>query len=250
MERGKSRKKKGAVINWKLPAILLVVVGVLAVGAFAGYGYSRFLTEKQLTGNVYYEKKLADSFQLWEHEAAADPTGAGDYTLGASTVSANEYYLTPGTTIPKDPFIVISGKTEIPAFLYVEVVEGERPALMETNVYGESIPTEAATGAVSYQLTADWVEIECPGYHGGKVYVYKGADIENALAGVCTEAGSNGIYTIPILTDNQVVVETHRPTGTWSLDFYGYLLQTQGSVDAVQVYGEHISSQIPAPTGN
>ncbi len=244
MERGKSRKKKGAVINWKLPTILLVVVGVLAVGALAGYGYSRFLTEKQLTGSVYYEKKLADSFQLWEHEAAADPTGAGDYTLGASTVSANEYYLTPGTTIPKDPFIVISGKTEIPAFLYVEVVEGERPALMETNVYGESIPTEAATGDVSYQLTADWVEIECPGYHGGKVYVYKGADIENALAG----STADGTYRI--LADDQVTVDTHRPTAGWTLDFYGYLLQTQGSVDAVQVYGEHISSQIPAPTGN
>ena len=44
---------------------------------------------------------------------------------------------------------------------------------------------------------------------------------------------------------------THRETGTWTLDFYGYLLQTEGGIiDAIQVYGEYISSQIPESTGN
>ena len=246
-EKGRSRKKKGAVINWKLPMILVAAVAVIAIGALAGYGYSKFLTEKHLTGNVTYEKHLADSFVLWEHEAGTDPTGAGDYTLGDATVATNEYHLTPGTTIQKDPYITITGKTDIPAFLYVEVVEGEMPALMTTNVFGESIPAETVTQSVDYDLASGWKKLDnVTGYNDGTVYVWCGEGGTDPLKIVPQVTNTNGTtaavtdFNIAVLLDNEVTVLTHRPTGTWKLDFYGYLLQAEEGKTAAQIYTTYI----------
>ena len=268
MTKGKSRKKTAGAFPWKTALIALAAVAFVGLGIFAGYGYSKYLTEKRLEPKVTIDSKLvktSDGFQLWEHSSAMDPTGAGEYTLSASeTKSSNEYLLIPGTTIPKDPFIVITGKTEIPAYLYVEVVEADLPDLMVKDTFDDAIDAETAPAderAVTFELTSDWTLVKdgdgnpVRGYHGGSVYVWKNGTIIQDLASTTTVTEGDGTYQI--LKNNAVVVTTHRPVGSdenpYKLDFYGYLLQTletgvTNGTPSYQTYLEVFTSNIQDST--
>ena len=225
--KGQSRKKTTQPIGWKTPTIMAALVALIAVISLAGYGYSKFLTQKALTGNVTVTSNLAKSFTLKEHKVIQGTDGS--YTQ-AETVTANEvqtvsYQLIPGVDLPKDPFLTIEEKTSIPAFLYVEVVDDKLP------------------DGVSYTLADGWTKLtDIKGAKGGDVYVYSVKTVDGAKALVIdnTTCPAGPIY---ILKDNTVFVTTHKPlSGTdLKLDFYGYLLQnTSANNNSTEVFTDAV----------
>ena len=98
-------------------ALLLLIATVITANVVFG----KYTTEDRIYGTVAVSNQLATRFALQEHQALQQEDGS--YVLDAdSLVTTNTYQLIPGLTIPKDPFISIENKTEIPAYLYVEVV--------------------------------------------------------------------------------------------------------------------------------
>lgn len=108
---------------------LLYLAGLVTVIAcifLVSPARSKYVYEASFEGNAKYENKLASIFKLEEHEALLNTAKKdGTYVLGTEIKTAQEYArsLIPKTEIPKDPFITIGGKTEIPSYLYIEVKE-------------------------------------------------------------------------------------------------------------------------------
>lgn len=157
--------------------------------------------------------KLAEELTLTEHLVAADVNGdyfyvdKTDATQEAATdadkvvVQKNSYTVMPGMTLPKDPTITITGKTEAPAYLYVEVVG-------------------ALNGAYQWEMAEGWTEIaNLTGVNGGKVYHYN--TILTNAAGEPT--------SFPIIKDNEITIPDDPTadlnTQEATLTFYAYLAQ-------------------------
>ena len=104
----------------------------------------------------------------------------------------------PGVDVPKDPKITITGKTAVPAYLYVEVLESENfPA------------------TVTYSMAEGWIDLEITGPKGGKVYVY--GTVLN---------GTTPNLTIQILENDTLKVSQNLLRGTTAtMTFYGYMAQ-------------------------
>lgn len=189
----------------------LVLVCVISVSGTLAY--LSLTTEKEPVVNTFIAagggKLIADGigkFTLTESEARPAYTNSGVYVLyPESQVKENEYKVLPGTTVPKDPSVTIEGKTSVPAYLYVEIVDN-------TN------------GVIGWEVTKDWMLLSgVIGNNGGKVYVWNGGK----LAATDDLRDYDPIY---ILNNNAVTISDNVDTlGTLGspLTFYAYLAQTQ-----------------------
>lgn len=97
--------------------LLILLLLLLSLMGFALGKYSKTLNN---TGNVTFSTRLADTMTLLEHQAVRQTDGTYELDM-TKTVTSNTYFLIPGVDIPKDPHITISGRTSIPAFLFIEV---------------------------------------------------------------------------------------------------------------------------------
>lgn len=187
----------------------LALLAVLVIGLSVGLSSAKYKTEKVMQGNVKFTAELAKKIEVVEHKVTRQEDGS--YTMDpAATSSANDYMLMPGVDIPKDPYVVVTGKTSIPAFLYVEIVEST------------DFPEK-----VTYVTTDDWSLVKdtngnpVAGLNGGKVYVYN-TQLTNANTLDSTQfqvlkADANG---------NTLTVSQNLPRGTSAkLDFYAYICQ-------------------------
>ena len=149
--------------------------------------------------------ELAAGLELKEHKAV--PQENGTYTLDKSeVVYANEYKALPGVDLPKDPFITIDKKTDAPAYLYVEVVNG------------------LGANGLSFSVNENWTKLnDVTGKNCGYVYVYMNGKIltnDNAPGDVyILTADSNG-NTITV-SENLALTGNAKV----NLDFYGYMVQ-------------------------
>jgi len=141
----------------------------------------------------------------------------GTYTLTtADPVTANSYKLMPGVDVPKDPYITVTGKTELPGWLFVEIVESAD--FPET---------------VTYTVDSNWTAIEgLTGENGGQIYVYNT---------VLDSSNTTDSTQFSILKDNILTVsdQLERET-TANLTFFGYLCQkisSDASADFTEIYG-------------
>lgn len=189
----KSKRKIDKAYVLPLFLVVLIMITALSNAVFAKY-LRRFNYDRKVTVSA----ELVETLRLFEHEAVRNDMG--EYALNnANEVSSNEYILMPGVDIPKDPHIEIKGKTSIPAYLYVEVVD------------------KLNTTTVTYSLTGDWTLLSgITGPNGGKMYVYK----EKLI-------GTPADITIPVLSDDTVYVSASldRTQTNLNLDFYAYMLQ-------------------------
>jgi len=114
--------------------ILLTLVLLALLGVAAG----KYLTTKSVgSGTFTVDARLAATLEV--RESAAQRQSDGTYELtGETAQSGNSYVLLPGVDIPKDPKVVITGKTEIPAHLKLTV--------------------SCDNAAISYELTDAWVQ--------------------------------------------------------------------------------------------
>ncbi len=153
-------------------------------------------------------KLFTGEFTLKEHIAAKQKDGS--YTLTTETTSkttpGNDYDVLPRTNLPKDPYITITGKTNAPAYLYVEVVDG--------------LPS-----GMHYAMADCWTELDgVTGNHNGVVYVYNGG----TNGGTPIDEKSTGLEKIAIIAGNTITVDDvpGLPEGQEvELSFYAYLGQ-------------------------
>ena len=185
----------------RIYGLALFLVSLVLITAFSSAVYAKYIKKTDFKGNtVTIQANLADDFTLTESKA--NRTEMGDYVLDTTTpVQTNQYVLMPGVDIPKDPTIKITGKTALPAYLYVEVVDN------------------ISDPAVTYSL-ADWWQLLAgvTGPNGGKVYVYNE-----------TVDGSTANMEIQLIKGNTVYVGqalVHSAAAKpFSIKFHAYLLQ-------------------------
>ena len=134
--------------------LFLLLVLLVSLTGFAVGKYIRTLPSH--SSQVTFTAKLADSFVLRESKAEKQPDGT--YKLSDTEYKTDEdkpYALIPGVDIPKNPHVIITGKSEIPAYLFIEVVD------------------TTPNNALVFSLTEKWIAttLKAP-QHGGTVYVY------------------------------------------------------------------------------
>ena len=203
----------------------VLLAAVLIIALVVGLSSAKYKTEKRLTGDVKFTVKLADKILIQEHEAVRQDDGS--YVLDMEKVVEEQPYdLMPGVDVPKDPYITVEGKTPIPAYLYVEIVEGSNfPVVVDEN--GEITPL------IKYNVTGDWKPlvdngIPVTGLNGGKVYVYN-----DILTDKNTKTDDEKLVEFQILdyvngstTDTLEVSDAlPRSTKDVTLSFYAYICQ-------------------------
>lgn len=196
----KTVRKLNKCISITSVTIALVICACLAL---SGFLFAKYTKDLSFSGNVTISANLAKNFSLYELKAVADNKGV--YSLTAQKVASNEYMVLPGVNIPKDPKITIVGKTNVEAYLYIEVVEN----------LGEGM---------SYQLSENWLEVTGANVQneGAKLYVYTEGGSPKIFAGT-DDDGEISLIKGDIIT----VPSSFKMSATdiYSLDFYASLLQ-------------------------
>lgn len=148
-----------------LPVLLVLLL--FAAGSRIGAVSAKYVTERTLQSQVTFTAKLAEKMVLEEYKVAR--TSEGDYEYEKSdtgnhiAVNANSYVLMPGVDVRKDPYIRITNKTPIEAYLFLEIV---------------GLPPEGDGKGVTYQLENGWKIVNgtdnqpISGKNNGRVYVY------------------------------------------------------------------------------
>lgn len=206
----------------RIRLILLVAVLSVILGSLIGGVAAKYIWSTEITGTVTFSAKLAESILLKEHQA--NKGADGSYSLDANTeVSANTYTLLPGLDIPKDPFITVTGKTPIAAYLFVEVVES----------------AELDTDILSYSLDDHWTPLSVAGKHGGKVYVYSSI----------LDGGSADL-TVNILKGQTLTVsqKLKAAKSANALTFYGLMAETAAVEKGSMAYADHAAAVYSAMT--
>lgn len=187
---------------------LLILLALLLIGGIT-YAAGKYVKTMPHSGTVTFTARLAEKVELWEHEAVRQNNGS--YSLdGSKTVRQNSYVLIPGLDIAKDPYVQITGKTDVPAHLYVEIVT-------------DTIDRYDGQPVVTYAPGGDWKLSERASQHGGTVYVYTGGS-DSALTLTSANTPAGPIY---ILADKQIRVSQHAKYADNT---------TNGDTDMMKIY--------------
>lgn len=152
------------------------------------------------------------AFLIEEHQAVKQSDGS--YTLNeTSVVQANTYELKPGVDVPKDPYVTLTGKNEVPAYLYLKVYDG-----LNENVDW-------------YIDSTNWRYTLKSGDY--KVYVYA-PDLYNP------EPLTFDVSNVNIIQDKTILVEAVDDLGIaeegMTLSFEAYLGQVSAGTTAKEVF--------------
>lgn len=207
------------VKKW-LPVMLILAL----LCGLIGSTYAKYVKQQTLEGTVTIKANLG-KIELREHKAVRQEDGS--YTLDKnSEVVANSYILLPGLDIPKDPFVRITDKTPIEAYVFVEVVSG---------LAGSAVTFEVDVYDADSNPNGNWIKLSgVTGKNGGTVYVYK-------------ETVTSDIGPIHILKGNTVTVGQkllHGKMNDLDLKFYACMGQTAAGADAAEVYNALFAPKI------
>lgn len=183
---------------------LLVVLVLLLMSCF-GFVIGKYITTIEKKGVVTFSAELAENVELRESKLLRNEDGTYSPTGETITSGTQKYILIPGLDVPKDPYVVISGKSEIPAYLFIEVID--------------KTPNET----LEYELTENWKESDLRDARneGAALYVYC-SDKVNPTEIV------DDYEKIEILKDNIFYVNQALKGGETSnvLTFFAYLEET------------------------
>lgn len=189
-------------MNFRTRLWLLIILAVLLI-ALTTFAAGKYIMTISLQNTVTFTAELAENVVLVESKINRKSDGTYETTSETIAGGTQSYTLIPGLDVPKDPHIIIEGKTPIPAYLYIEVVDN------------------TTNNALRYTLTDSWIESSALApQHEGAVYVYS-TDETNPTK-ITTDLGE--IY---ILKDNKFYVDQAllSGTGTNGLTFYAYLVE-------------------------
>lgn len=202
-------------LKFRTRVVLLILLVALLIGLIS-FVDAKYADTISYRGKITFSAKLANNVELRESQIVRQADGIYETTGTTVTNTTQNYKLVPGQDIPKNPHIIIEGKTKIPAYLYVEIVD-----TLDTVEIGEE-----EVKLIDYSLTPDWERAadQSLNKHGGTVYQYRGGILTD------TNTLTDPIY---ILQDNQVTVsqyvKSHDITQEQvndNLTFYVYLIET------------------------
>ena len=216
----------------KKSRLMIAAVAVILLAVLISSAIGKYVTTVSVPGKVTFTAKLAGGMVLQEHKAERNADGS--YTLTGQIATADEngyfngYDLIPGLDIPKDPHIVITGKTDVKAYLFVEVVENGDVGLQDK--------------VITYAMTNDWLKLTGTGKNGGTVYVYKGT----GTSGKALDHNIGSPWTVQILAplaednNNHIRVSqkliTTGSTGDDMLTFYASMGEAAMGASPTEVY--------------
>ena len=214
------RKSKNAR-KWLIRAIVVELVILISL---SGYAYGKYVTQESVGGNLQITAELG-KVNLQEHQAVKDEKG--QYGLNGILVQSNAYTtVLPGLDIPKDPYVTVTEKSPMPAYLFIEVWD---------NIPLTLIGSEQKK-LIDYTVdTTNWKMI---GTYGGKnVYVYTGG------TGSAVEVKAN-LGVTKILTDDKVIVSQYLkkmklPAVGIQINFRAVLKQCVTGMTADQIYSDN-----------
>lgn len=195
--------------------LLIACLVLLILSVFAGGAYSKYRKKVVMTDEIQYSSRLVQEFRLMEHKKVMKD---GAYQLSEETTDSDSTLYIPGAVIPMDPSLSITGKTSIPALLYVEVVDNNPEDVLR------------------YELTADWTQLEgVTGYYGGTVFVFRdGQELTDST-------GEDLLASIPILQNGEVTLGEEPVSQAEALQFCGYLIQTEEDQSPAELFLTHFS---------
>lgn len=199
-------------------AFLLAVLFCLSAVTFVAV--AKYIKDVPYTGNVTFKADLVETFTLTETKAVRQTSGS--YILSGEQVTQNSYILMPGVDVPKNPMVKITGKTAVPAYLYVEVCSN----LPDT---------------VTYAIVSHWTDLGITGPHGGDVYVY--TSVLDGTVKILDGTVKN--LTLPIIDKEILYVSDTLDRGTTAtMTFYGYMAQQVSGRDEKATFTDEF---FPAP---
>lgn len=192
--------------NFRTRLRLLIVLS-LVLFCLIGFAVGKYIQTFNAADNVTvtFSNDLAKTFEVRESKIARNTT-TGAYTLDKSkpVTAGQTYELIPGVDIEKDPYVYIAGRSEIPANLYIEIVD-------TLDLYGTKKLAEYTVRSDKWETTT-----EKANEHGGTVYKYK-------------ETVTDGEYPYyAILANDTITVSQHVKSkalndGDDVLTIYAYL---------------------------
>lgn len=196
----------------KKRSILLAAFALVLVIAmlFIGSGFSKYRTELVTANKVEYTNRLADSFLLLDVPVTIQEDGSYlvDESEEAQPTAGFTYKMIPGITVPAAPYVEITGKTEIPSFLYLEVEH---------------------TGSAELTFDGSWSPLGVLGKKGGDLYVYNEGE---ALIG---EGDEEETLTFPTFTVNKLS-KYPADLSEGEIKVYAYMIQKIDEQTAEQAY--------------
>lgn len=181
--------------------VFFLLVSVAAAFLLIGGIAARYMHTETLEAKVVFSAGLTEELKLIEHEAKRQPDGS--YKLSSKETGNNQYTVMPGVDIPKDPQIVMTDKSAVDAYVYIEVT-GDCP------------------DGLTYNMESCWKPLEnVVGVNGGKVYVYSDTQGNPVVLDENFKQPSIGI-----IEGNRITV-SHRihQMEDFSLSFYAYMAQ-------------------------
>ena len=187
----------------RLGVLPLLLILSLALVTLLGFAVGKYMTTITKKNTATFTVRRAQNCELRESVIRQKDDGTYETTTQTIRSGTQNYTLLPGLDVPKDPHVVITGKTNIPAYLYVEVVD------------------TTPNGALIYDLEDCWKSASKAPQHGGTMYIYCTA----AANGQKTPAEITEDKTVYILKDNTVTAGQKLLHGDANntLAFYAYL---------------------------
>ena len=163
------------------------------------------------------------TFKIVESGVKKDDNGNYVIDSTASDVSKLDYEIVPGLSLAKKATIKITGKTTVPAYLYVEVVDKLTQGVYE-----------------NWSLESYWKKTTAAGPNGGTVYVYAPSGTETAIAATDTEKYADKTFNIiagdKLVVKSDVTDEKLKTVTGDTLEFYSYLAQKETFTDATAAF--------------
>lgn len=221
-----------------LPVLILLLL--FSIGTTTGTVIAKYVTERELTEQITFTAELAEKMVLEEYKVTRTPEGDYDYetqpeTNHYITAKSNSYVLMPGVDIKKDPYIRITDKTDIEAYLFLEIV-GHQPG--------------AADNGVSYELMDPWKpamsgtgtdEKAVSPKHGGTVYVYsdENGPVKIKKDTLTTKAG---IAIVKIIKDGTVTVSQKlEKDADLEIKFYAVMAEVVEGKSLAEIYNDAVT---------
>lgn len=213
---------------WPTALATLILLTALT-GVYAKYVTDQALEERKITITAEL-----GTIQLLEHEAVKQNDGS--YVLqgvgtdgkcdgtehthldGSAEKDGNKYeYVLPGLDIPKDPYVQITNKSPIEAYVFLKI---------ETDNLKEN--------GLTYTLKEHWQPVS----DHPNVYVYSAKSDEN-WAPFQVTGDNTSTFTIPVLENNKVVVsqKLNKEATGLELSFSACMKQYVDGQTAAQIYG-------------
>jgi len=228
-----NNKRLLPLVAFALSAVVVLtgIVSIATSGSKASYKTEQVVT--QTPAKVTVDANLADDLEILEDTVSRN--ASGKYNLETGDTTSNTFHLMPGVQVAKSPFVKVTGKTEIPAYLYIEV--DDDTVWSEANQRFEYKIGDVV--AYSYRIDpSNWIRIS--EYTDRKIFVYA----HNNEPATVTNA--DNLSYINILKEKYIDVTADFDPDSFpacvEMNFFAYMAQAADSKSAYEIFRTQLAS--------